>query len=131
MNKQIICTDGKIIYRKSRWIKRRTNYNPNKRNSLAYYITDGYGYREGTENYNPVEHGGKFLDYFRWNGRNYAIEQFMSMSSPFCSMVYQWEDREGKLNFLSGYDSENYFNPILIEISDCGEYIRVYEEGRN
>lgn len=131
MNTRIITTDGKEIFRKSRWIKRRTNYNPNKRNSLYYYTCDGYGYRQGTENYNPVEHGGKFLDYFRFNGRNYAIEQFISMSSPFASMVYQWEDKEGKLNFLSGYDSENYFNPILIEISDCGEYIRVYEEGRN
>ena len=124
-------TPWKIIYRNSRWIKRITNYKPNKRNSLYYYTCDGYGYREGTENYNPSEHGGKFLDYFRYKGRNYAIEQFISCSSPWGCIPYSWEDKEGKLNFISGYDSENYFNPLLIEISDCGEYIRVYEEGRN
>ena len=129
INTKIICTDGKVIYRKSRWIKRRTNYNPNKRNSLYYYATDGNGYRDGQTGFNPQT--GLYLDYFRFGGRNYAIEQFFRLGSMFCPTEYCWEDREGKLNFLSGYDSENYYNPILIEISECGEYIRVYEEGRN
>ena len=123
INTKIICTDGKIIYRKSRWIKRQTNYNPNKRNSLFYYATDENGYREGQTGYNPKN--GLYLDYFRWNGRNWAIEQFLRLDYPI-----MWEDKEGKLNFLSGYDSENYYNPILIEIDETGEYIRVYEEGR-
>lgn len=128
MKKKIVCTDGKIIYRVSRWIKRKTNYNVNKRNSLYYYATDENGYKEGQEKFNPKN--GLYLDFFRWNGRNYAIEQFFRLGSMFCPLEYSWEDKEGKLNFLSGYDSENYYNPILIELDDSGEYVRVYEEGK-
>lgn len=128
MNKQIICTDGKIIYRKSRWIKRQEKCNVSKRNGLYYYATDENGYHSGQAGFNPEN--GLFLDYFRWNGRNYAIEQFFRLNSMFCPLSYCWEDKQGKLNFLSGYDSENYYNPILIEIDETGEYIRVYEEGR-
>lgn len=123
MKTEIITKDNRVIYRCSRWIKRQTNYNPNKRNSLFYYATDENGYREGQTGYNPEN--GLYLDYFRWNGRNWAIEQFLRLDYPI-----MWEDKQGKLNFLSGYDSENYYNPILIEIDETGEYIRVYEEGR-
>lgn len=36
-------------------------------------------------------------------------------------------EENGKLHFLC-VDSENWYNPILIEIDDGGEYVRVYEE---
>ena len=75
--KEITTNDQKKIYRCSRWIKVKHNYNPNKRNSLYYYTCDGYGYREGTENYNPVDHDGKYIDWFCWNNRKWAIEQFL------------------------------------------------------
>ena len=39
-----------------------------------------------------------------------------------------WEDENGKLQYLSGYDSENYYNPIMIEFSEACEYVRVYKE---
>ena len=39
-----------------------------------------------------------------------------------------FENEDGKTSFIAGYDSQNCFNPILIEVDDCGEYVRVYEE---
>lgn len=121
MKTEIITKDGNTIYRVSRWIKRQTNYNPSKRNSLWYYVTDGNGYREGQTNFDPSI--GLYLDYFRWNGRTWAIEQFLRLDYPI-----MYEEKDGKLWYLSGYDSENYYNPILIEIDETGDYIRVYEE---
>ena len=122
MNTAIITTEGKTIYRKSRWIKIQHNYNPNRHNSLWYYVTDGNGYVENQTGYNPDENG-LYLDYFRYNGRNYAINQFMRLTYPIF-----YEDKEGKWQYLSGYDGENYYNPILIELDECCEYVRVYEE---
>ena len=123
MSKIINTKDGRKIRRISRWIAIKHNYSPNRGNSLWYYVMDGSGYREGNPNFNP--HDGLYLDYFRWNGRNWAIEQFYRMDYP-----EFWEDEDGKLNWLSGYDSENYYNPILIEIDEYCENVRVYEEVR-
>lgn len=120
--KEITTNDNKKIYRCSRWIKIKHNYNPNKRNSLYYYTVDGYGYREGTENYNPIEHDGKYIDYFCWNGRKWAVEQFLKLDYP---IFYEEND---KLCYLSGYDSEEYYNPILIECDEYYEHVRVYTE---
>lgn len=39
-----------------------------------------------------------------------------------------WKDEDGKIHYLSGYDSEDYYNPIMIESSEYCEYVRVYQE---
>lgn len=117
--------NGTTLIRVSRWIRIRQNYNPNKRNSLWYYVKDGNGWREGQPGYDPES--GLFLDYFRFNGRNYALEQFISNSSAWGYPIF-FEDENGKTSFISGYDSENYVNPLLIELDDCCEYVRCYYE---
>lgn len=121
--KTIAANDGKEIVRVSRWIKIRQNYNVSKRNSLYYYATDENGYREGQTNYNPEN--GLYLDYFKFNGRTYAIKQFYRMDYPIF-----FENEDGKISYIAGYDSENYYNPLLIEIDECGENVRLYEEKR-
>ena len=63
------------------------------------------------------------MDYFRFGGRAYAINQFFRLDFPIF-----FENEEGKTTYLSGYDSENYYNPLLIELDDCGEFVRLYEE---
>lgn len=122
--KTFTTTDGNKITRISRWIKIQHNYNPNKRNKLWYYVTDGNGYIEGQTGYDKST--GLYLDYFVFNGRKYAINQFMNLNNPFyCNPVMFYEN--DKLHHLSGYDSENYYNPIMIELSDGCEYVRVYQ----
>ena len=134
MKKTVCGSDGwkengsATFVRVSRWITVQQNYNPKKRNSLSYYIQDGYGYKMDDSRYNPKENGGPYLDYFRWNGRTWAVEQFLCLNNPFwCPVGYSWEDKEGKLHYLSGYDSENYYNPIYVEFDECCERVRVYE----
>lgn len=126
MEKEIITREGKRIIPVSRWIKIKCNYNVSKRNPLYCYAMDENGKRDGENGFNPEN--GLSLDYFTFNGKNYAIEQFISMQSQFCCLSYSWEDKHGKLHFMSGYDSENYYNPLLIEVDCNGEYIKVYAE---
>ena len=122
MRKVITTKEGRDIARVSRWIKVRHAYNVTGRHPLAYYATDENGNLGSSMGFDPSK--GTYLDYFVWNGRKWALNQFYRLDWP-----YMWEE-DGKLFFLSGYDSENYFNPIMIELDECCEYVRVYEEVR-
>lgn len=99
------------VRRVSRWIHVECRY-VTKNHSLYDY---GDAYCE-EEKKNPVL-------YFKHNNRLYALNQFMRLSSPMF-----FEDEEGKTSFLSGYDATEYYYPYLIEISESGDYIRLYEE---
>ena len=120
--------DGKAVFnRVSRWIEVKHNYTPNKCNSLWDYVTDENGYKPYQDNFNPEN--GLFLDYFRWNGKTWAVEQFWCLGNPFyVPVTYSYEDKEGKLFFLSGVDTENIFNPIYVEFDEYHERVRVYEK---
>lgn len=71
------------------------------------------------------ENGKRFIDVFRFNDRLYCISQFLRLSAP-----YSFIDTDGKNSFISGYDCTDYYYPLLIEISENGDYIRLYEELR-
>lgn len=119
-------TGTRDFVRVSRWIKVKTNYSPCKRNPLWDYVQDGNGYKSYQEDFDPES--GLFLDYFTFNGKNYALEQFMLLGNPFFTAVsYEYEE-DGKLCFLSGVDGEDYFKPIYIEMDEYVEHVRVYEE---
>lgn len=115
--------------RVSRWITVKTNYNPTPKNSLWDYAEDGYGYKPSSDKFNPDEHGGLYLTYFTYKGRNYATEQFLALGNPFYNPVtYSYEDEDGKIYYLSGVDGDNYYNPIFVEFDECCERVRIYEE---
>lgn len=121
-------TAGKQDFnRVSGWIRIKTNYNPTERNSLWYYVQDENGCNPNQYAFNPEN--GLFLDYFTFRGKNYALDQFMALNNTFWNPVgYTYINEGGKTVSLAGVDSENYFNPIYIEIDPCGERVRVYEE---
>ena len=110
--KNIKAKDGRTYRRASRWIRIRFDY-VTMRHSLSAYA-DFSGTDDET-------HG--LLIWFRHGGRSYALGQFMRLSYPIF-----YEDENGKESFLSGYDSENWYRPYLIELDDGGEYCRLYEE---
>ena len=93
--------DNIQIKRVSRWIKVRHKI-ITKRHKLYDYSDDGN------------------LWYFTHKGEEYAIGQFIRLGYPI-----MWEEND-KLQYLSGYDCINYYNPLHIEIEDGGEYIRLY-----
>ena len=96
--------DGKnIVNRLSRWITIKQAYNVNRRNSLFDFSTDENGYKPGQDEYNPAN--GTFLDYFSFNGRKYAIEQFIALGSVWCGGApYEFTDTDGQSTFVHAVD---------------------------
>ena len=101
----ITTVDGRKYRRVSRWIKINEDIVTKKHSLYDYADADG------------------FLYYFRHNGRLYALGQFMRFTTPAF-----YEDKYGKLQYLSGYDCTDYYRPYICEVDDCGEYIRLYQE---
>ena len=131
MNTEICGSKGWIPAEKrtfeciSRWIKVKHNYNPGKRNPLWDYVQDEMGYHPGNGRFNPAN--GLYLDYFTFKGRNYAIEQFLALGNPFwMPVIYSYEDKEGKLHFLSAVDGDTMFDPLYIECDEYVENLRVW-----
>lgn len=113
--------------RVSRWIEIKHNYTPNSRNALWDYVTDENGYHPYQDNFNPDN--GLYLDYFKWNGRTYAVEQFAAFGSVMDCIGHSTGYVEnGEKHYLSGYDMDNYYNPVMIELDEYGERCRVYIE---
>lgn len=114
------------VKRVSRWIQIKQNYNVSKRNRLFEFSTDENGYTPAQENYNPEN--GTFLDYFRFGGRNYAINQFIALGSVWCGGApYEFTDTDGKSTFIHAVDFYgDLYNPLYIELDESGERVRVY-----
>ena len=129
---QTVTTDDKyVVTRCSRWIKIRQNYNVSKKNVLYEFSTDGYGYKPTDDKYDPKT--GTFLDYFRFNGRNYAIEQFIALGSVWCAgEPYQFIDTNGQPTFVTAVDFYgDLYDPLYIELDEYGEHVRVYTVKQN
>ena len=77
-----------------------------------------YCYGEETEN------GKRYVYTFRYNGRLYSLDQFLNRFGP---MGFDIECKEYPA-FISGYDGENYYKPLLMEIDKYGEKVRLYVE---
>lgn len=119
--------NGKKLERVSRWISVKENYTPGKNNSLWDYVTDENGYKPYQDGFNPEN--GLYLDYFKFAGRTYAIEQFFGIGSIADMIGHSMGYIEnGERHYLSGFDSEDYYNPLYIEIEDGGEHVRLYRE---
>ena len=127
--------DGKESERKesfvraSRWIKIKNNYNPSKRNSLWDYVTDGNGRGVYSDNFDKST--GLYLDYFTFDGKNYALNQFVAIGSAWdCIGHHEGYYEDGEQFFISAYNIEDYFRPMYIELDEYCERVRVYREGR-
>lgn len=112
--------------RVSRWITVQHNYTPNKRNHLWDYVTDENGYKPYSDKFNPAN--GLYLDFFRYNGRTYAVEQFLRLGSMMIAVAYSYETADGKTAYLSAVDGEDLYHPLYVEFDECCERVRVYEE---
>lgn len=126
--KQFTTIDGEnTVTRLSRWITINTNYNVNKRNSLYSYSTDESGYRPHQDGYDPT--GGTYLDYFKFGGRTYAIEQFVLLGSAWIGVrPYEFIDTDGTISSVDAVDIDGcLYDPLYIEVDEYGERVRVYQ----
>lgn len=100
----------KNLKRVSRWITVDC-IEVTKKHSLYYYGED-------------TENGKRTVYVFRYNGRLYALDQFLNR---YGMMGFDKECNEYPA-FICGYDGENYYNPLLMEIDEYGEKVRLWEE---
>ena len=107
----ITTTDGRKYKRASRWIKIEIRYITKKH--VLFDYADTY----------DCDDGEGLLTCFRHGGRLYALGQFMRFTTP-----EFYEDDNGKLQYLSGYDCTTWYKPLICEIDEGGEYIRLYQE---
>ena len=98
--------DGRLYRPVSRWIRLRSEY-ITPRHSLWDY----------------AEHNEGVLYYFEFRGRKYALGQFMSFSYPIL-----YEDKDGKLGIIGGYDCTEAYFPLLLEIHPDGEAVKLFIE---
>lgn len=107
----ITTTDGHTLVCLSRWIRLQCT-TVTERHSLSQYAEE-----DGT------------LWFFRWNGRSYALGQFMRYGGPWAALpgVPMWDEDDG-LHHMTGYDMTDYHHPIEIEMDECCEAVRVWQE---
>lgn len=110
-------TDGHEIVRLSRWIKLKQAYNVTERHALHYYAED-------------LGNGENALNYFVWDGHKWALNQFYRFGTMFTPEPPPAWHEGGKLQHMAGYNAEDYYNPIMIELSEDCEAVRVYREVR-
>lgn len=127
MNKEFLTVDGQyIVTRVSRWISIKHKYDIRKNNTLYDYCTDGYGYHPYDNKFNPQD--GTSLDYFTFNKRKYAVEQFLLLSGAWiCEKPYAFIDTDGKSTFITAFDGDgNIFDPWYAEFDEYCEHVRLY-----
>ena len=111
------------IKRVSRWIKLRTAYDVTEKHSL-------YDYCHSTLNgLSPMQDGfdnsmGNYLDYFVFNKRKYALDSFVNR---FGMMGFDVECKDVP-EYITGYEVDTYYKPLMCELSPDGEFIRLYQE---
>lgn len=70
------------------------------------------------------ENEKRYVLFFRWHNREFAFDRFLAR---FGIVGFDPECKEYPA-FITGYDGDNYYNPILCSIDEYGEHIRLYEE---
>lgn len=114
-----------FFLRESRWIKIREEYNVTKRHSLYDYCTDENGNRPYQQSFNPEN--GTYLYYFVWQGRKYALDQFIRIGSIADAIGHHIGYYEnGNKYYLAGYDENNLYSPAYIELDEYCEHVRIY-----
>lgn len=128
--KKVFVTESGNKYTRSRWINVRHAYDVTPRHSLYDYCTDENGYHPYQDKFNPEN--GTYLDYFKYNGKLYALDQFYGLGSiAVGGYPEMFTDTDGKLTVIGAVNMDgNLFAPEHAEFDECCERVRIYEPVR-
>lgn len=126
MKKVFTAENTRERFTRSRWITVQHLYDVTPRHSLYDFATDENGYKPYQDKYNPEN--GNYLDAFRYNGRWFALEQFIGIGSMACPGEQpRIKENDGTETFINAVDfSGDIFHPLHAEIDEYGERIRIY-----
>ena len=71
-----------------------------------------------------LENGKRYVLFFRWHNKEFAFDRFLAR---FGIVGFDPDCKEYPA-FITGYDGDNYYNPILCSITEYGDKIRLFEE---
>lgn len=113
-----ITTDGITLQGTGRWIP--VQYSPaiTPRHALWDYSEDN---GDGTGS----------VYYFNHYGHRFPLNGFISFGSIWGPPVpLMWEEADG-LHHMAGYEANRWDCPLMIELSECCDYVRVWQEVRS
>ena len=98
-----------------------------------FYKGIDYLKREYVETYERVsrwiriDFNGKGEPYFRFRNRRYKLDDFLRCNSAWVQWNNKIANAKGEEILLSGYEADSYYKPYFVELSECGEAVRVYQ----
>ena len=61
------------------------------------------------------------------NGKRYHLDKFYRFGSAWCpGTPFEVTSKARKTAILCGYEMEEYYKPLFIELDTCGEYARLF-----
>lgn len=73
----------------------------------------------------------KGVPFFRHNNRRYKLDDFLRINYPYYDSEVITDTINAKdakeVIQLSGYEANEYYKPLFIEISDSGDGVRLYQ----
>jgi hypothetical protein len=108
-------TDGITIQGTGRWISIQLAPAITPRHSLWDY---------GDDNGDGTRSAYIFTHY----GRRFSLDQFVRFGSVWgASYPLTWEEADG-LHHMAGYEAHRYDAPLMIELNEYGDAVRVWQE---
>ena len=108
-------TDGNVIQGTGRWISVQCAPAITPRHDLWSYGDDN---GDGTRS----------IWYFTHYGHRFALGQFLRFGGPWGpSVTPTWEEDDG-LHHMSGVEVDRWDEPLMIELDEHGEAVRVWQE---
>lgn len=122
MADNIIEFNGTVLERLSDWLDIKTDCDIPTTHPLWDYATDDYGRHPYEKEFDGS--GTTYLDYFNFEDKEFAINQFLLRHSLVCGF-----DLECKRypSYIMGYNAEELYNPLLIEFDEYDK-CRLYRE---
>ena len=126
MKKIFTAENTRERFTRSRWITVQHLYNVTPRHGLYDFASDENGDKPYQDKFNPEN--GLYLDCFRYNGRWYALEQFVGIGSMVCPGDQpEIKEDDGTTTRIHAVDfSGDLYRPLHAEFDECCERVRIY-----
>jgi len=74
--------------------------------------------------YTPTENARPF---FRHDNKRYYLDDFLRTGSPWSAgIASEIKAADGETVILAGYEAEQYYKPLFVELDEAGEAARLY-----
>lgn len=95
-----------------------------------YFCTDRQGYTERYDrvgNWQKVKYSFSGRPFVTYRNKRYYLDTFYRIGSAWCSgEPFDIQDHAGRKATLHGYEMEEYYKPLFLQLSDDCECARLF-----